>query len=92
MDRPTTTNEAAAAPTERRKYHRVREIFEEAYELITPFFAKENRWGNATLDHLAYRVVREQYPELSFEEVHILVVASKRAYTELDAESAAGRR
>jgi hypothetical protein len=90
MDRPTTTNDASAEPTERRKYHRVREIFEEAYELIAPFFAKENRWGNATLDHLAYRVVREQYPELSFEEVHILVVASKRVYTELEAEDAAG--
>ena len=89
MDRPTATDDASAAPAERRKYHRVREIFEEAYELIAPFFARENRWGNATLDHLAYRVVREQYPELSFEEVHILVVASKRVYTE--AEDAAGR-
>jgi hypothetical protein len=92
MDRPTATDNASPAPTERRKYHRVREIFAEAYELIAPFFAKENRWGNATLDHLAYRVVREQYPELSFEEVHILVVASKRVYTDLAAEGAAERR
>jgi hypothetical protein len=91
MDHPTATDDASEVPAERRKHHRVREIFEEAYELIAPFFARENRWGNATLDHLAYRVVREQYPELSFEEVHILVVASKRVYTELEAEDAAGR-
>lgn len=72
--------------TERRKYHHVRAIFEDACQLISPFFAKENRWGNATLDHLAYRVLRENYPELSFEEVHVLVVAAKRVFTELQTE------
>ncbi|AUL99379.1 MAG TPA: hypothetical protein PKM39_02030 [Pseudothauera hydrothermalis] len=71
---------------ERRKYHHVRAIFEDAYQLISPFFAKENRWGNATLDHLAYRVLRENYPELSFEEVHVLVVAAKRVFTELQTD------
>ena len=91
MDRPTDSPDPSVR-TERRKYHRVREIFEEAYELVAPFFAKENRWGNATLDHLAYRVVRDHYPELSFEEVHVLVVATKRVYSELEAEDAAKPR
>ncbi|NMG29797.1 hypothetical protein, partial [Aromatoleum evansii] len=66
---------------ERRSHHRVREIFIEACELIMPFFARENRWGNSTLDHLAYRVLRDHYPELSFEEVHVLVVAAHRVHT-----------
>jgi hypothetical protein len=81
-----TPSDASSADThERRRFHHVREIFEQAYELIAPFFAKENRWGNVTLDHLAYRVVRENYPELSYEEVHVLVVASRRVYAELEA-------
>lgn len=71
---------ATPAPLERRKYDHVREIYAEASALIAPFFAKENRWGNVTLDHLAYRVIRERYPELAFEEVHVLVVASRRLY------------
>lgn len=70
----------APATSERRRYDHVREIFAEASALIAPFFAKENRWGNSTLDHLAYRVIRDRYPELSFEEVHVLVVASRRIY------------
>lgn len=70
----------APAPQERRRHHRVREIFEEACTLLAPFFAKENRWANTTLDHLAYRVLRENYPELSFEEVHVLVVAAHRVH------------
>lgn len=68
------------AQADRRRYHRVREIFDEAYVLIAPFFAKENRWANSTLDHLAYRVVRDHYPELSAAEVHVLVVAAQRVY------------
>lgn len=65
---------------ERRKHHRVREIFEEAVDLIAPFFDPANSWGNRTLDHLAYRSLRETYPDLSMEEVHILVVAAQRVY------------
>ena len=66
---------------DRRQHHHVREIFEDACQLIAPFFATENRWGNATLDHLAYRVIREHYPELAFGEVHVLVVAAKRLHS-----------
>ncbi|ANQ86001.1 hypothetical protein [Azoarcus olearius] len=75
---------------ERRRHHRVREIFAEAHALIAPFFAPENRWANVTLDHLAYRVLRDHYPELNFEEVHVLVVATRRVCTDLDTPGQAG--
>lgn len=76
-----TTPASASSAADRRQFHRVREIFEEACARLAPFFADENRWGNATLDHLAYRVVRDHYPQLSFEEVHVLVVAARRVHT-----------
>lgn len=88
MDQPSSAATSPSAQPERRRYHGVREIFAEASTLIAPFFARENRWGNATLDHLAYRVVRENYPELSFEEVHVLVVASKRVHDQAAASKA----
>ncbi|MPM61019.1 hypothetical protein SDC9_107873 [bioreactor metagenome] len=50
--------------------------------MIEPFFAKENRWANVSLDHLAYRVVRDHYPELSAIEVHVLVMAAHRVYVD----------
>lgn len=78
MNLPPSTGKM---PSERRCHPCLRVVFEEACALIAPFFADENRWGNATLDHLAYRVVRDRYPELSFGEVHILVVASRRVYS-----------
>lgn len=83
MPNPTMNDPAACPPdtaTDRRQHHRVREIFDQAYALITPFFARENSWANSTLDHLAYRVVRDHYPELSATEVHVLVVAARRVH------------
>ncbi|QDF98250.1 hypothetical protein CJ010_17760 [Azoarcus sp. DD4] len=82
MVQPSSTASESQDEAERRRFHHVREIFEEAHALIAPFFAPENQWANVTLDHLAYRVVRDHYPELSFEEVHVLVVATKRVCTE----------
>lgn len=76
----TSPTSLPAGTEDRRKYHRVREIFADVCVLVAPFFAKENRWGNSTLDHLAYRVVRDHFPELSFEEVHVLVVAAGRVH------------
>lgn len=84
MNSPERT---ARATEERRKHVRLREIFAEASVLVAPFFAPENRWGNSTLDHLAYRAVRECYPELSYEEVHLLVVAARRVYATTEAET-----
>ncbi len=79
MSQPSTADDPIL---ERRHHHRVREIFAEAYTLILPFFSAENRWANLTLDHLAYRIVREHYPELSSDEVHVLVVAVKRVHAD----------
>lgn len=82
MVQPSPATPAHQDSAERRRFHHVREIFAEAHALIAPFFAPENQWANVTLDHLAYRVVRDHYPDLSFEEVHVLVVATKRVCTD----------
>ncbi len=76
------TDSASPPGKDRRKYHEVRAIFEEAIEVIQPFFDPANSWGNRSLDHLAYRSLRENYPQLSMEEVHVLVVAAKRVFAE----------
>ncbi|AWI80103.1 MAG: hypothetical protein CVU19_08180 [Betaproteobacteria bacterium HGW-Betaproteobacteria-13] len=82
MNSPAAAHSMQEETAEQRRYHRVREIFDEASVLIAPFFARESRWANSTLDHLAYRVVRDRYPELSAAEVHVLVVACARLYAD----------
>ncbi len=71
---------AAGATAERRRSLRLRQIFDTAFVMIEPFFDPDQGWGGHSLEHLAFRVVRENFPELTSEEVHTLVVAAHRVY------------
>lgn len=66
--------------TERRHNLRLRELFEEAYERIQPCLDPRQTWGRVPLEHLAFRMLREAYPDLPPQEVHLLVCASVRVY------------
>lgn len=70
----------AAAANERRRNQRLRTLFDTAFIMIEPFFDPAQGWGGHSLEHLAFRVVRENFPELTSEEVHALVVAAHRVY------------
>lgn len=73
-------NETGLIQPDRRANTRLRDIFDEGFALLAPFFDPNNSWGGTTLDHLAFRVIREKYPDLPQGDVHIFVVAAKRLY------------
>lgn len=81
MSEADTGAGAPVAPDERRVNHALRGIFEEAYELIHPFFDPHNAWGGHSLEHLAFRVLREHFPQISAHEVEEIVAAAHRVYT-----------
>lgn len=72
--------ESSSQATERRRNQRLRTIFDTAFVMIEPFFDPAQGWGGHSLEHLAFRVMRENFPELTSEEVHTLVVAAHRVY------------
>ena len=55
-------------------------IFEEVFLLVEPFFEPNNCWGGQPLEHLAFRALREQYPDLSGDELVLLLTAVRRVY------------
>lgn len=67
---------------ERRQNYRLRAVFETAYDLVEPFFDPAAGWGGHSLEHLAFRIIRENFPDLSSSEVHVLVVAAHRVFIE----------
>lgn len=67
---------------ERRQNPRLRALFEQAYALIAPFYARENTWLGRPQTSLAYHTLRDHLPELSEEEAHIIVLAVARAWRE----------
>jgi hypothetical protein len=74
--------DSSSAFQERRTDHRLREMFDNASSLIAPFFDPANSWGGQTLEFLAFRVLREKYPQISREEVFSFLVAAKRIFAE----------
>lgn len=68
------------AGEDRRQNLPLRNIFDAAYGLVEPFYDPEKGWGGHSLEHLAYRTLREYYPSLSMDDVHALVVATHRVY------------
>ena len=76
----TYTDANGKPQAERRKNPELRDLFDSAYAMIAPFFDPAAGWGGRSLEHLAFRVLRENYPTLSAEEVHVVIVAAHRVY------------
>lgn len=72
----------AGPAADRRSNTKLRGLFDTAYVMIEPFFDPAQGWGGHSLEHLAFRVLRENFSELSSEEVHTIVVAAHRVYIE----------
>lgn len=66
--------------SERRQNHQLRSLFEEAYARVEPCLDPKQAWGRVPLEHLAFRMLREAYPDLPPQEVRLLVCASVRVY------------
>lgn len=67
---------------ERRRAPHLREIFDEAYALVEPFFDPANSWSGQSLELLAFRVMRENFPHLPSDEIYAVLAAAKRVYSE----------
>ncbi len=67
---------------ERRQYHHLREIFEDAYIIALPFLDPKQGLGGIPMVRHAYIRLREEYPELSQQEIAILVPALERVFAE----------
>jgi len=65
---------------DRRRDPGLRAKIDRALAIVKPFFEAESQWGGHSLDHMAYRRLREEMPELNQAEVHVLVVVASRIY------------
>ncbi|MBK6741935.1 MAG: hypothetical protein IPG66_02760 [Hydrogenophilales bacterium] len=71
--------EAATNPgLERRRNLKLRGIYPDARIRIEHFFHAGTEWAGSPKDYLALRVIHEAYPELSSEEVRVLMGAIER--------------
>jgi len=69
-----------ATGKERRRDPEIRALFVEAYDILEPFFDPANNWAGHGHEHLAYRALHERFPELSGDQVFIIVDAARRVF------------
>lgn len=65
---------------ERRQHHRVRAVFDEAFELCRPLLDPRQALGGLALTHQVPLRLREHDPELTQEEVLVLTLALRSAW------------
>ena len=55
-------------------------IYPPAYEAIRPFFDPTTQWGRCGQEHLAYHTLKDHFPELSSQEVFLIIATAKRLF------------
>lgn len=55
-------------------------IYPPAYEAIRPFFDPRTQWGHGAQEHLAFHTLKDHFPELSSQEVFLIIVTAKRLF------------
>ena len=70
-------SQASQQTDERRRYHQVREVFRDACALIAPLIL-QGFSGAGMSGYALVHMVHDHYPELSDEELHVLVEAAMR--------------
>jgi hypothetical protein len=73
-------SEITEGQQERRGNPRLRTVFVEAYDVLAPFFDPANQWGGQSLEHLAYRALRDRFPELTGGDIVTLLTAARRVF------------
>lgn len=68
------------AGADRRTNPELRAVFVAAYDVIRPFFDEANNWAGHGHEHLAYHALRENFPDMSAEQIFIIVAAAKRVF------------
>ncbi len=76
----TYTDANGGNQPDRRRDTALRARIDDALAIVRPFFEAESQWNGHSLDHMAYRRLREEMPDLSQAEVHVLVVVAARIF------------
>lgn len=87
MNENEISDSDTATESERRLSPHLRSRFADVFTMIAPFFDPAQEWGGHSLEHLAFHVVRDNFPDLDSDEVHALVVAAHRVYIERNPRS-----
>jgi len=78
MNASVDPNQQDSGAEDRRINAHLRVTFESACRITAPFFDAENTWGSSSLTMYARQTLREAYPDLTQQDLAILLSAVLR--------------
>jgi hypothetical protein len=63
--------------TDRRK---VNLVFPPEYEVLRPFFDRRTQWGGSGQEVLAYRTLKDNFPEFSAQQIFITIITARQLF------------
>ena len=79
----TFTDQQGTPKPERRQHKHLRAIFDNFRAIAEPFIRTDSvAWGATDLSYFARRQIQEAYPNLSSQEINVLLVAVARVVNE----------
>lgn len=85
--RPSESHLESGGQGDRRRHLQLREIFENAYRVALPFIDPGQGWHGQAMTRHAYPALKEVFPNLTMQDLAILVPALERVFK---ARSASG--
>lgn len=55
-------------------------VYPPPYEALRPFFDRRTQWGGSGQEVLAYRTLKDHFPELSPQEIFLTIITARQLF------------
>jgi hypothetical protein len=56
------------------------QVFPPVYEALRPFFDRRTQWGGCGQEVLAYRTLKDHFPELAPQEIFLTIITARQLF------------
>ena len=55
-------------------------VYPPVYEALRPFFDRRTQWGSSSQEVLAYRTLKDHFPELSPQDIFVTIITARQLF------------
>ena len=73
------------SPTEPRERRTTDLVYPPEFEALRPFFDRRTQWGSSSQEVLAYRTLKDHFPDFSPQEIFVTIITARHLFRSGDA-------
>jgi hypothetical protein len=55
-------------------------LYPPVYEALRPFFDRRTQWGSGSQELLAYRTLKDHFPEMGPQEIFVVIITARQLF------------